>query len=673
MRNYPQQLARNTEPVLDLDITRLLLAFRTPRVADNLSSSLQRLDLQLEDGGEYGKGVLRGGGINHTDRRFWVRTTDGRAIDDQFFDAIEEAFDEDLDWVGPVYQVPRTPGLAGFLCPLPDALLVRTRQLHLTAVSSRLAQLALREDPEKSRYLTGYSYYVVGDPKAAPSHQLRLQLIEDEVLSAAEAVHENMPMVTPLTMVANDELYGYQWGMPRIRAGAPFGQTDVRSGWDIHLGSSDVTICVLDSGCDLTHPDLKFSGPGLRLPLDLLSAVDGGGPNPTAAGFGVGHGTACAGIAAATTNNLKGIAGVAGNCTVLPLAFRNSTDVEVAHGISYAIGRAKVINMSFVSYAWDASVINPSIDAAYQNNVIMCGATGGAPGSSGGVLVYPSTHPHVIACGASDPNDNVAEFSNFGTGLSVVAPGIDVLTTDIQGDGGYNPGSDYTFFTGTSAAAPHVAGLAALLLSLNRTLSSAEVRDIIESTADKVGPFPYTPDPFGNPNKSWNIYYGHGRINVLRALDKALTRAAQLTERHDPGVRTPSADVDGQRTTDSRLHMARLRVGLRAHEEALARLETATATHRILLSLGHNSELLSLVEDLYQGRELRENLGRDLDAVLGARGIVLPTGVTLRVVAEPVLALRAEFSVNGRTFFVQWDSGSGFSSVAELRQQPAET
>jgi subtilisin family serine protease len=206
---------------------------------------------------------------------------------------------------------------------------------------------------------------------------------------------------------------------------------------------------------------------------------------------------------------------VAPNCRILPIAFSDATDVEVAHGISFAIGRARVINMSFGNYTWDESVINPSIEAAHNNNVIMCVSTGNGGSTA---IEYPASHPHVIACGASDLNDNRARFSNHGAGLDVMAPGIDIISTDIQGRGGFNPGSDYAFRTGTSYATPHVTGLAALLLSADPTLSSNEVTDIIERTADKVGPDPYTAHPF-DPNKpSWNPFMGHGRINVLRAL-----------------------------------------------------------------------------------------------------------------------------------------------------------
>ena len=107
-----------------------------------------------------------------------------------------------------------------------------------------------------------------------------------------------------------------------------------------------------------------------------------------------------------------------------------------------------------------------------------------------------------------------------------MAPGENVTTTVVQGTG--EGGGDYILnMSGTSAAAPHVAGLAALLLSLRPTLTSTQVRTIIELTADKVGPVPYQtefPSPFGavaHPNGSWNEQMGYGRINVHRALSRA--------------------------------------------------------------------------------------------------------------------------------------------------------
>jgi subtilisin family serine protease len=181
-----------------------------------------------------------------------------------------------------------------------------------------------------------------------------------------------------------------------------------------------------------------------------------------------------------------------------------------------------VINMSFAATAWYQAAVDPAIEFAFQSNVIMCAATG----NNGGPILYPALNPRVIACGATTSSDERRSSSSFGQRLSVMAPGENVTTTVVQGTG--ESGGDYILdMSGTSAAAPHVAGLAALLLSLRPTLTSNEVRAIIEITADKVGSVPYQteiPSPFGSvahPNGSWNEQMGYGRINVYRALTRA--------------------------------------------------------------------------------------------------------------------------------------------------------
>jgi subtilisin family serine protease len=234
----------------------------------------------------------------------------------------------------------------------------------------------------------------------------------------------------------------------------------------------------------------------------------------------------CAGIAGATAHNLKGVAGVAGyTCRIMPLALTNFTEVEAAENIAFAVNNgARVISASISAPGWNPVLIDRAIEAAYNRNVVMCVATGNNFGpAGGGALTYPATHPHVIACGATDLTDARANFANFGLRLSVVAPGDGGIPTTMvvgRGDLGDLGSLDYVAsFVGTSAATPHVAGLAALILSVDSQLTSDEVRDLIEATADKVGGVAY-----GSvlPNGTWDPAMGYGRINALDAVLGAL-------------------------------------------------------------------------------------------------------------------------------------------------------
>ncbi len=454
--------------------------------------------------------------VNHTATRYWMRSPAGRALAAELPNRLQGDLADDVEWVGPVYRVENEEGPKAFVAPLPNVLIVKPARGDERAAAELpelLESFGLEEVPEKSRYLGELRYFQVNDPARESAYDIRNRLLESGLVE--EAHFEYMPMIKPTALSPNDPLFAQQWDMVRIQAGGA-GAT----GWDISAGNNTVVVCVLDEGCDLTHPDLQFSTPGINLGTML---PDG---SPTG-----NHGTACAGIAAGSFNNTQGVAGVAGGCLIMPLAFVNWTDVEVAAGINYArTNGAHVISMSFGWNPWNPAVIDPAIAAAHAANVVMCVATH----NYNGPITYPATNPLVIACGASDQVDNRKSpaspdgepwGSNFGPEIDVVAPGVLIPTTDRQGNAGYNPnpgagGNYHLTFNGTSSATPHVAGLAALLRSQYPALTNVQVRAIIERTANKVGTVPYAEVP-GRPNGTWNQEMGHGRINVLRSLDFA--------------------------------------------------------------------------------------------------------------------------------------------------------
>lgn len=500
MTAYPIELRRDANTVVILDPTRLLLSFHEREALEALVPPLRELGLELEPSGGQSEAGGRPEVVNHTDRRFWVRTILREPVDNALHDAIEAAFDARLEWIGPVYHHPGVPGRAGLHCPLPNVLVVEAAD----------AEVPLREDADKSRDLPGYRYYVIDEPRRTTAYELRTTMLEKRSHASPDAVvFENMPLIVPLSNEPADTFYqqGLQWNMTRIGVYGPG-----LSAWDLVVSSATtIIIAVMDSGCDLTHPDIFFV-PGAGGPNG------NGANNPGLAGFAAGHGTMCAGVAGATTHNLKGVAGVAGyHCRILPFAFTYFTEVEAAQGLSFAVSHgARVINMSFNAPIWNPVLIDGAIENAFLNNVVMCAASG----NDGGGLTYPATHPHIIACGATDGFDNRANFSNFGTRLSVMAPGVGVPTTIVVGTGDLGEfageSRDYvSSFWGTSAAAPHVAGLAALILNVNPALSSSEVRNIIERTAAKVGGVMYST---ALPNGWWNPLMGYGRIDALAAV-----------------------------------------------------------------------------------------------------------------------------------------------------------
>ena len=546
MSTYPQQLNPRTGVTLTLDPTRLVLAFKERPTRDfAASSAFSELGLVPERAGDArAADTNQREVINNTELRQWMRSSAAAALPEDIVDRVQESFRDNLDWVGPVYRLENEEGQKGFVCPLPNVLLVKPTPTATATgedMATRLVQYGLREVTEKSQYLGEFRYFVLDDPLRASAFDISDQLLDAEQQFVQELRFENMPMVVPTAFTPNDPLFAQQWNMTQIQAGgAGF------TGWDISTGNSMVVVCVLDEGCDLTHPDLKFSTPG----INLGTMMPDGSPTGN-------HGTACAGIAAASNNNAEGIAGVAGNCQIMPLAFSTWSETEVAAGINFAtINGANVISMSFGWDLWDPAVIDPAIQNAHNNGLVMCVATHNYNSS----ITYPATNPLVIACGASDKVDNRKTpsspdgedwwGSNFGPEISVVAPGVHIPTTDRQGNAGYNTssgagGNYHLTFNGTSSATPHVAGLAALLMSLNPRLTNVQVRNIIEQTADKVGVVPYAPTP-GYPNGTWNQEMGYGRINVLRALELAKVEDKKVIEKEiSPNLDIPDNNREG--------------------------------------------------------------------------------------------------------------------------------
>ncbi|HEY1042819.1 MAG TPA: S8 family serine peptidase [Telluria sp.] len=518
MKNFPRELINGNGVPMTLDPSRLLLAFKSTPDRAVLDPLLAQFDLMLETMIER---PVPGEEINNTSTRFWVQAR--RAItDDQFTKLEATLLPLGLDFLGPVYSLAGERGRRALLSPLPSTVVVRLRQRGegladmpaalIAAAADGDPQPQLEEHPEKSRFLNGLRYFTIANAREVNAFMVK-RLLESMPL-VSDVQFESMPMVKPTCIAPSDSLFAQQWDMVRIEAGGA-GTT----AWDLSTGAS-VVVCVLDEGVDLGHPDLQFSGQGIN-----LGSMSGTGA-PTG-----NHGTACAGIVAASFNNGLGVAGVAGSALIQPVAFQNWTDVEVAAGINWATANgAQVISMSFGWNAWSHAIIDPAIAAAHAANVVQCVATH----NHNGAITYPATNPLVMAIGASDEIDNRKSpsspdgegwGSNFGPAISVVAPGVHIPTTDRRGADGYNttPGTGGDFmltFNGTSSATPHVAGQAALIRSFYPTLSNDQVRSLIERTAQKVGTVAYA-ETAGYPSGSWNQEMGYGRINVLRALDAA--------------------------------------------------------------------------------------------------------------------------------------------------------
>jgi len=301
------------------------------------------------------------------------------------------------------------------------------------------------------------------------------------IVEYAEPVRLVRALFTP-----NDPYWDYQWNMRLIRA---------HQAWDITTGTSAITVAIIDTGVDRYHPE--FYGRIVQ-GWDFVN----NDPYPDDDHW---HGTHVAGIAAAQGNNSRGVAGVAWNVKIMPLKVLDysgdGTYANLAAAIVWAADRGvKVLNMSLGGDE-SSKVLADAVDYAYRKGCLMVAAAGNERTNQ---VFYPAAYTQVIAVSAVNYYSGTAWYSNYGPEIEVAAPG---------GDGGYSipstvPGwyGYYTYAIGTSMATPHVAGLAALLWSANPSLTAAQVRYCITSTAVDLG----------NPGRDW--YYGYGVIDAAEAL-----------------------------------------------------------------------------------------------------------------------------------------------------------
>lgn len=270
-------------------------------------------------------------------------------------------------------------------------------------------------------------------------------------------------------------------------------------GWKISQGSADVTVAIVDTGVDGRHPEFKGK---LVQGYDVYNKdnADSAYKDPQ------GHGTHCAGIAAATANNEIGVAGFAPNVKIQSVRVLDDNGygsyAGVAEGMVWAAENgAKVMSMSLGGPS-SSNAIEEAIKIALKNDVLPIAAMGNSGNEKPS---YPAAVKGVMAVAATDSSDKRAYFSQYGSHNAISAPGVKILSTFPMEKSGM-PGIEYGSISGTSMATPGVAGVAALVRSKFPNLKADQVRSKIEKSADDLG------------EAGWDKYYGHGRINVGKAL-----------------------------------------------------------------------------------------------------------------------------------------------------------
>ena len=326
-----------------------------------------------------------------------------------------------------------------------------------------------------------------------------------EALSSLSGVVSVSPEKTVRTLLTPDDPgIDNQWALDRV---------DAYEAWDIDLGAHEVVVGVLDTGIDWNHPDIAdniwsnddgYHGYNFIddnwFPMDdNVNGYDDDGD--WVANLYTYHGTHVAGIVGAATDNGVGMAGLAQVRLMAVKVMNDSgegTDSIVSSGVRWATDNgADVIVMSLGVEGVSLPLQN-AVDYAASRGVVLVAAAGNA-GTS--VLSYPAAFPNVIAVGATDNLDRRADFSNFGSNLDLMGPGVNIYST--QG------GGSYQYLSGTSAAAPHVAGVAALMLSVNPALTPEDVGRIINETARDISITGY------DTGTGWGVVNAFGAVEAV--------------------------------------------------------------------------------------------------------------------------------------------------------------
>jgi Subtilase family/FlgD Ig-like domain len=360
-----------------------------------------------------------------------------------------------------------------------------------------------------------------------------------------------MPLVTP-----TDPMYPTHWGHNNTgqlrtfsyntgaHTGAPVGtvgfDANAEAGWNGPNGFGDpsVIIAILDSGVNLSHPDLNL--------VDGYDFGDGDS-NPEDDSSMPGHGTGCAGLAASKANNGIGPCGPAAGCSIMPIKVFNHEGgfslTFVANGIIWATDHgADIASMSFGLFTHGISMLMSDAAFEYANaaGVVLFAGTGNF---NNDLMLYPASNPRVIGVGAAspcggrkrsssspaflapgcspDPNgatcDNERWWgSSFGPDTKDAPNAVDILgptmlpTTDIQGSGGYAPGDYVPYFNGVSCSSPYVAGVAALIKSKHPDWTPAQIRTQLLTTAQDIVNIESV--------AGWDRYSGYGMVDINAAV-----------------------------------------------------------------------------------------------------------------------------------------------------------
>lgn len=324
--------------------------------------------------------------------------------------------------------------------------------------------------------------------------KVSLDKVIKNLKAEAGLVYAEKNPIAYMTMNPNDPYFSYQWHMTRI---------GMINAWDESTGAGAV-VSIVDTGVKQSLEDLASTN--FVAGYDFVNSD----ADPTDDN---GHGSHVCGTIAQSTNNSIGVTGIAYNCSIMPVKVLNAsgsgTYTQIVDGIYWATDHgADIINMSLGGSS-GSTALQDAVNYAWNNGVLVVCAAGNSNSSS---PFYPAAYTVCMSVSATNSADGKADYSNYGSTIDICAPGGD--SVDRNGDGYMDgvlqntfdsSGDGYFFYTGTSMASPHVAGTAALVKAINPALTNAQIRSILETTAEDLG------------TAGWDQYFGYGLVDAYAA------------------------------------------------------------------------------------------------------------------------------------------------------------
>jgi subtilisin family serine protease len=379
-------------------------------------------------------------------------------------------------------RTPLANGLhkSGFGRTTIDAILAQYPGIDIKPIFSWTKKNIESDGLDLSKY---YSIRYVGPIDA--------KTVAKSILQSDEVEYAEPRPYLRLHLHPNDSLYSYQWNLPQIH---------MERAWDITQGDSTIVIAIVDTGVDWMHPDLAANM--WTNPTDGSHGYDvyneDNNPMP-----GFSHGTQVAGIAAAVTNNRRGVAGVAPKCKIMAVkASPDANSIDILHGYE-GIQWATLHGAHIINCSWGGSFSlfgEEIVKEALAKGIVIVASAGNDGLDLSDFPQYPACYDGVLAVSATDISDKISSYSNYGYTVGVSAPGDQIEST--------YPNNEYITEWGTSFSSPVVAGVAALVKSLHKDFTARQIQEQIRVTSD----------PIDDNNPGYQYKLGFGRVNAYNAL-----------------------------------------------------------------------------------------------------------------------------------------------------------